>query len=113
MARTQPHPPASKVLHTGDGTPPIVTGLIVTDWPSGRRTIQDAALIVTLDAQDRVRSAYYLWDRTPLRISRVPKPGPDKVPSLAWTEQQNADAYWRRVSEAFPRPNRAAVSQPA
>lgn len=113
MAHTKPRPPASKVLHTGDGAPPIVTGVIVTDLPSGRRTIQDAAFVVTLDAQDRVRSAHYLWDKTPLRISRVPKPRPGTTPSLAWTEQEEADAYWRRVSEAFPRPNRAAVGQPA
>lgn len=111
MAHTHPHPPASKVLHAG--APPVLTGLVVTDFPSGRRTIQDALFTITLDAQDRVRNAQYQWGKTPHRITRAPKPRRGETPSLAWTQQQDADAYWQRVSAAFPRPARAAVGEPA
>ena len=111
MAHPHPQVPVSKVLRAG--APPVLTGLIVTDAPSGRRVIQDAAFVVTLDAQDRVRSAHYQWGKTLYRISRVPKPRRGEAPSLAWTQQEEADAYWRRVSAAFPRPARVAVGEPA
>lgn len=105
------YPPAAKVLRSG--APPVLSGLIVSDLPNGRRTIQDGPLLITLDAQDHVRSAQYQWHKTVHRVTRVPKPRRGDAPSLAWTEQEESDAYWRRVSAAFPRPDRAAVGEPA
>ncbi len=104
-------PPVSKGLRSGAA--PVLSGLVITDFPSGRRTIQDGAFLITLDAQDRVRSAQYQWDKTVHRVARVSKPRRGEAPSLAWTEQEESDAYWQRVSAAFPRPDRAAVGEPA
>lgn len=105
------HAPASKVLRAG--TPPVLTGLIVTDLPSGQRTIQDGPFVILLDAKDRVRSARYQWTGRVHHVTRIPKPRRGETPSGAWAQQLETDTYWQRVSALFPRPALVAVSHPA
>lgn len=94
--------------------PPVTTSLVVSDGPRGRRTITDGVLTLVLDARDRVRSAWYDWGFGPHRITRAPAPAHGEKPSVAWVAQQESDAYWKRVSQQFPRPAAAtAAGKPA
>lgn len=62
--------------------------------------------------RDRVRSAWYDWGYGPHRVTRTPAPALGEKPSVAWVQQQESDAYWKRVSQPFPRPA-AAVPKAA
>lgn len=107
--RTPHHSGPSAVLH--HPAPPVLTGLIVTDEPNGRRTIQDGAFYIVFDAQDRVRRQYYLWSGDAVcPVPRVPACRRGATPTAAQQAQAASDAYWCRVSRAWPRPSRAAAS---
>jgi hypothetical protein len=110
--RTRRRRPAPLKTPVPAPPPPIVTGLVVDDAPNGRRTITDGVFTIVLDARDRVRAAWYDWGYGPHRITRTPAPAPGEKPSVAWVEQQESDAYWKRVSQQFPRPA-AAVPKDA
>lgn len=99
------------IRHAAD---PVLTGLTVTDEPSGRRLIQDHGFEIVLDPHDRVRAARYVWGPgLSYRVPRVPPCPPGAVPTDAQRAQAASDAYWQRVSAAMPRPQADPVASRA